>query len=186
MDIAREPHLFTVDDYHAMGEAGILTEDDRVELIEGHLVAMSPIGSRHAACVKRLNQLLTQCAKGRVLVGVQDPVRLGTYSEPEPDVALLRPRADFYAERHPGPEDVLLLIEVADTTAETDRRVKAPLYARSSVAELWLILLDEDCVEVYRHPSERGYKEMRRLDRGDRLDVPALEGAALSVDEVLG
>ena len=186
MDIALEPYLLTVDDYHAMGAAGILTEDDRVELIEGQIIAMSPIGSRHAACVKRLNQLLTQQTQGQALVSVQDPIYLGTYSEPEPDVALLRPRDDFYAEAHPGPEDVLLLIEVADTTVATDRRVKAPLYARSGIAEFWLILLEEDFVEVYRRPAERGYKEMHRMERGDTLSLPTLEGATLSVDEVLG
>ncbi|MGI9175448.1 MAG: Uma2 family endonuclease [Rhodothermales bacterium] len=186
MDITLEPYLLTVDDYHTMGRAGILTEDDRVELIEGQIITMSPIGSRHAACVKRLNQLLTQRVQGRALVGVQDPIHLGTYSEPEPDVALLRPRDDFYAEAHPGPDDVLLLIEVADTTVETDRRIKAPLYARSGIAEFWLVLLEDDFVEVYRRPAERGYKEMHRMERGDALPLPTLEGATLSVDEVLG
>ena len=117
---------------------------------------------------------------------VQSSVRLDVYSEPEPGVALLRPRADFYAEAHPGPEDVLLVVEVADTTAETDRRIKAPLYARSHIAELWLVLLEEEIVEVYRQPARHGYKEMHRLERGDGLPIPSLEHAALTVDEVLG
>ena len=186
MDIAFEPYLLTVDDYHAMGAAGILTEDDRVELIEGQIIAMSPVGSRHAACADRLTQLLYDQVQKRAVVRVQNPIRLGLHSEPEPDVALLRPRDDFYAEAHPGPDDVLLVIEVADTTVKTDRRIKAPLYARSGIAELWLVLLEEDFIEVYRRPAEQGYKETHRLERGDTIPLPSLENAALSVDEVLG
>ena len=186
MDIALEPYLLTVDDYHKMAAAGILTQDDRVELIEGQIIAMSPVGSRHAACVKRINQLLTQQAQDRALVSVQDPIYLGTHSEPEPDVALLRPRDDFYAEAHPGPDDVLLVIEVADTTVATDRRIKAPLYARSGIAEFWLVLLEDDFIEVYRRPAERGYKEMHRMERSDTIPLPSLENATFTVDEVLG
>ena len=186
METALEPYLLTVDDYHRMGEAGILAEDDRVELIDGQITAMSPLGSRHAACVDRLTQLLYDRVRKQAIVRVQSSVRLDVYSEPEPDVALLRPRDDFYAEAHPGPADVLLLVEVADTTAETDRRVKAPLYARSGVAELWLVLLNEGIVEVYRQPAPHGYKEIRRLERGEALHIPGLDAAALPVDEVLG
>jgi len=119
-------HRFTVEEYHRMGQAGILSEDDRVELIEGEIVEMAPVGSRHAACVKRLNALLSRRAGGRALVSVQDPIRLGEHSEPQPDLALLKPREDFYAAAHPGPEDVLLVIEVAETSLEYDREVKLP------------------------------------------------------------
>ena len=169
-----------------MGEAGIFADDDRVELIEGQIATMSPLGSRHAACVDRLTQFLYDRVRGRAIVRVQSSVRLDTYSEPEPDVALLHPRDDFYAEAHPGPDDVLLLVEVADTTAETDRRIKTPLYARSGIAELWLVLLNEEIVEVHRHPASHGYKEIHRLGRGDALQIPGLDAAALPVAEVLG
>jgi Uma2 family endonuclease len=126
MGVQVQRRLFTVEEYHRMAEAGILSEEDRVELIEGELVTMSPIGSRHAACVKRLVRLLDRAAGDRAIVGAQDPIRLGARSEPQPDVALLRYRPDFYASAHPGPEDVLLVVEVAETSADADRSLKIP------------------------------------------------------------
>jgi Uma2 family endonuclease len=139
MGVQLARRLFTVAEYHKMAEAGILSEDDRVELLEGEIVAMSPIGSRHAGLVNRLNRLFSQRAGDQVVVSVQNPVRLGGYSEPQPDLALLRPRADFYTSSHPGPEDVLLAVEVAETSAAVDREVKVPLYARFGVPEVWLV-----------------------------------------------
>jgi Uma2 family endonuclease len=122
-------HLFTVDEYHRMGEAGIFGEDDRVELIEGEIIEMSPIGSPHAARVKRLTQLLVRRLGTRAIVQVQDPVVLSQLSEPQPDLAVVKARADFYAAGHPQPTDILLVVEVADTSRVFDRNVKAPLYA---------------------------------------------------------
>jgi Uma2 family endonuclease len=132
MGVQVQRRLFTVEEYHRMAEAGILSEDDRVELIEGELVTMSPIGSRHAACVARLTALLFPVG-GRGILWVQNPIRLGARSEPQPDVALLRYRPDFYASAHPGPEDVLLVVEVAETSADADRSLKIPLYARYGI-----------------------------------------------------
>jgi Uma2 family endonuclease len=118
---------FTVQEYHQMTRAGILTEDDRVELIEGEIVRMSPLGRRHAACVKRLLRLLDRGVGEGAIVGTQDPIRLGEQSEPQPDLALLQPRPDFYAQGHPGPQDILLVVEVMERSAGYDREVKVPL-----------------------------------------------------------
>jgi Uma2 family endonuclease len=178
--------LFTVAEYHKMAEAGILSEDDRVELLEGEIVAMSPIGSRHAGLVNRLNRLFSQRAGDQVVVSVQNPVRLGGYSEPQPDLALLRPRADFYTSSHPGPEDVLLAVEVAETSAAVDREVKVPLYARFGVPEVWLVDLAGDQVEVFREPSAEGYREVRVLRRGESLAPAFLPDLLVPVDAVLG
>jgi len=168
-----------------MAEAGILSEDDRVELIEGEIVEMSPIGSHHAACVKRLNRLFSRSVSDAV-VSVQDPIRLSEYSEPEPDLALLRPRADFYAEALPGPEDTLLVVEVMETSAQYDRERKLPLYAEAGIPEVWLVDLAAECIEVYRRPSPDGYEDVRRRCRGERLSPQAFPDVELAVDEVLG
>jgi Uma2 family endonuclease len=130
-------YRFTRADYYRMAEAGILGEGDRVELIEGEIYRMSPIGPMHAGGVDRLNRLFSRTFGDAVIVRVQNPVVLDDYSEPEPDLTLLRPRADFYTGEHPNPEDILLAVEVADSSADWDRRVKAPLYVRSGIPELW-------------------------------------------------
>ncbi|GAB4355742.1 MAG: Uma2 family endonuclease [Methylohalobius crimeensis] len=142
-----------------MGEAGILSEDDRVELIEGEIIDMTPIGSKHAACVSRLNRIFVRATD--LLVRIQDPVRLKNDSEPQPDLALVKFREDGYADYHPGPEDILLLIEVADTSLNYDRSIKIPLYARHNIPECWLIDLEKKTIEVFQDPSTEGYqKEM--------------------------
>ncbi|MDQ3917533.1 MAG: Uma2 family endonuclease, partial [Acidobacteriota bacterium] len=133
VEIAR--HFFTVDEFERMGAAGIFHPDDRLELIGGEIVEMSPIGSSHAACVKFLSALLQRLFGGTLIVSTQDPIRLDDFSEPQPDVALLRWREDFYRHAHPTPADVLLVVEVADTTVESDRQVKIPLYARAGIPE---------------------------------------------------
>jgi Uma2 family endonuclease len=178
--------LFTVAEYYQMAQAGILSEDDRVELIEGEIVTMSPIGSRHAGCVNRLNRHFSQGVGNRALVSVQNPIRLNDYSEPEPDLALLRPRPDFYTQTHPEAQDVLLLIEVADTSTEYDRKVKIPLYARAGIIEVWLVLLAEQLIEVYRQPAPDGYKQVQRLGRGQSLAPLALPELELAVAEIVG
>lgn len=177
---------FTVADYHRMAEAGILREDDRVELIEGEIVEMTPIGSRHAGCVNRLTQILSGRIEGRAVVSVQNPIRLGERSEPQPDVALLRPRPDFYAQGHPGPEDVFLLVEVAEGSAEVDRSVKIPLYARAGIPEVWLVDLPTERLEVFRRPGPQGYQDTVRLQRGDRVSASGLPGLEPAVDDILG
>jgi Uma2 family endonuclease len=177
---------FTTEQYHLMAHAGILGEDDRVELIEGEIVQMAPIGSRHQACVNRLNALFSRGAADRAVVEVQGPINLPGHSEPEPDVALLRRRADYYAEAHPGPNDILLLVEVSDTSADYDRQVKAPLYARHGVLELWLVDLETGVVEVYRRPTARGYQEVLQHGRGQRLSPEAFPDLDLAVEDILG
>lgn len=167
--------LFTVDDYHAMTQAGILSEDDRVELIEGEIVVMSPVGSRHAACVDILAELLIRAADQRTAVRVQSPIGLGGSTEPQPDVCVLVRRDDAYSERLPGPEDVLLIIEVSDTSRAYDRRVKAELYARHGIQEFWLVDLGSRTVEAYRSPGPDGYGERSVHECGQRLPVPGLE-----------
>jgi len=178
--------LFTVEEYHRMAEAGILGEDDRVELIEGEIVEMTPIGSRHAGAVNRLNRLFSERVGEHAVVSVQNPIRLGERSEPQPDLALLRFREDFYASSHPGPGDVLLVVEVAETSAEYDRRVKVPLYARFGIPEVWLVDLEGEAVEVYRDPSPEGYRKAEVLRRGSSLSPSSFPDLELSVDEILG
>jgi Uma2 family endonuclease len=177
--------LFTVAEYHKMVEAGILSEDDRVELLNGEIVAMSPIGSRHAACVDRLTQHLVVQVGGRAIVHVQNPIRLGEHSEPQPDLALLRRRPDFYATSHPGPGGVLLVVEVADTSAAFDREVKVPLYAQFVVPEVWLVDLAGEQVEVFRQPSPQGYQDIRTVRRGEAVAPLLLPNLSLAVDALL-
>ena len=178
--------LFTVEEYHRMAEAGILTEDDRVELIEGEIVEMAPIGPSHAGRVDRLTELFVERLAGRAIVRVQNPVRLSQRSEPEPDLALVRRRPDFYTQAHPGPEDVFLVVEVMETSAEHDREEKLPLYAQAGIPEVWLVDLAAECIEVYRRPSPEGYEDLRRRCRGERLSPQAFPDVELAVDEVLG
>ncbi len=177
---------FTVDEYHRMGEAGIFHEDDRVELLDGEIVVMSPIGSRHAGCVKGLVSLLYQALGRSAILGVQDPVILEPYSEPEPDVAVLKPQADTYRRGHPAPSDVLLLIEVAETSIEYDRETKVPLYAQAGIPEVWLVNLPADNIEVYRKPRGDRYTDIHTAHRGERLTPPQLPTVTLRVDDILG
>lgn len=179
-------HRFTVDEYHRMAEAGILTEDDRVELLDGQIVAMTPIGPPHAGCVTQLTRLLVRALGDDATVSVQNPVVLGTHWEPEPDVAVLTLGADAYRARHPRAGDVLLLIEVADRSTTTDRRVKLPAYAAAGIPEVWLADLGADRVELFRAPTPGGYATVRTADRGDTVTPLALAGVSLRVDDILG
>lgn len=184
LQIAKRP--FTADEYERMAEAGILTEDDRVELIEGEIIEMSPIGHPHAGRVNRLNQLFNSRAAGAYVVAVQNPVRLDDYSEPEPDVALLRPRRDFYSNAHPTPADVLLLIEVADTSYDYDRYVKLPLYARSGIAEVWLVDLSRGAVEVFTQPSGGEYQSSRTISPGESLAPRQIPQLNVTLADIIG
>ncbi len=177
---------FTVEEYHRMVQAGILTEDDRVELIEGEIVTMTPIGSKHAACVNRLTRLLSDQVGRRAILSVQNPINLGERSEPQPDLALLRVRPDFYASAHPEPPDVLLVVEVAETSADVDREVKGPLYARAGILEVWLVDLAGECVEVSQEPAPQGYQQIQRVRRGQRVTPQAIPDLELAVDDILG
>ena len=186
MTIQPQGRTFTVGEYYRMAEANILTEEDRVELIAGQIVAMSPIGSQHAACVDRLNGLLHRQPGPAFIVRVQSPIALDAYSEPEPDLVLLRPRADFYAAAHPSAGDVLLVIEVADTSASYDRTVKVPLYAQAGIPEVWLIDLQERRVEVHAHPQGHAYQQHTQVAADGTFTSPTIAGLKLAVADLLG
>ncbi len=176
---------FTVEDYYGMQRAGILSEGDRVELIEGEIVEMAPIGSLHAAAVVGLVRRFSQLVGDRALISAQNPLRLGEHSEPEPDFMVLKPRSDLYASRHPGPGDALLVVEVADTTLDYDRHVKAPLYARAGVGEMWIVNLQDQVVEVYREPSSQGYLLIRRALLGQQVAPLAFPDVSFAVDDLV-
>jgi Uma2 family endonuclease len=148
---------FTVDEYHRMAEVGIFLPDERVELIEGEIVQMAPIGPRHAGCVINATRLFITRLGDRAVVSPQNPVVIQPRSEPQPDLLLLRPRPVSYSRAHPVPDDVLLAVEVADTTVRFDRLVKARLYARAGIAEFWLFLTADGTVEVYRQAGAEAY-----------------------------
>jgi Uma2 family endonuclease len=177
---------FTVEQYHKMVESGILTENEHVELIRGEVAEMVPIGRRHAAYVRRLNPIFSEKLSQRALVDIQNPVELDNTSEPQPDVALLRPRSDFYETRHPQPADIFLIVEVADTTAKSDREVKIPLYAEDGIPEVWLVNINEQCLEVYRKPSAEGYQEIQKLQRGQKVSIEAFPDVEIAIDEIFG
>ena len=172
--------LFNVDEYYAMVEAGILAEDDRVELLDGEIIAMAPIGSRHASCVDRLSEMLFQKLGRRATLRVQGPVRLDSSTEPQPDLLLLERRD--YSETHPGPDDVLLLIEVSDTTAGFDRNEKLSLYARSGISEVWIVDLPAQSVGVYMEPTGSEYGSSRVVGRDGYLAPAAFGDVVLPVN----
>ncbi|MDF0552468.1 Uma2 family endonuclease [Kamptonema sp. UHCC 0994] len=186
MSVQMQRRLFTVQEYHLMIEAGVFANNDRVELIEGEIIEMAAIGTRHASCVKRLIAVFSDLERGRAIVGVQDPIQLTERTEPQPDVVLLQPRADYYATAHPRPSEVLLLIEVSDSTIDFDRDVKVPNYARSGIQEVWLWNLEDDCLEVYRLPTVNGYGFMQRFERGEMVSPLAFPDFNVSVDLILG
>ena len=162
-------HKLTVADYHRMGQVGILPEDGRVELIEGEIIEMPPIGSIDAGTVDQLVSLFSLAVGQQAIVRIQNPLVLSRHSEPEPDLALLKPRDDFYKTSHPHPRDVLLIVEVADTTLRYNREVKVPLYARYGVAEVWLVDLENRCLLVFRQPAEEGYQEVQVLEQPEMM-----------------
>jgi Uma2 family endonuclease len=177
---------FTVEQYHRMAEAGVFADGDRVELIEGEIVEMTPIGSRHAAQVDRLNDLLTSTAGRRAIVRVQNPIRIGSHSEPQPDLVLLRRRDDYYRAAHPEPRDVLLVVEVSDTTIDYDRSVKVPLYARAGIPHVLIVDVSLGSVEDYRDPSPAGYRVVAHPQRGQHVTIESLPDLRLSVGDILG
>ncbi|MEG4805041.1 Uma2 family endonuclease [Microcoleus sp. ARI1-B5] len=186
MSVQMQRRLFTVQEYHLMADAGVFGEDDRVELIEGEIIVMAAIGTRHASCVKRLVRRLSAIPEELAILGVQDPIQLTERTEPQPDVVLLQFRADYYAEAHPMPDEVLLLVEVSDSTVDFDRNVKVPNYARSGIQEVWLWDLEANCLEVYREPTVNGYSSMQRFERGQQVSPLAFPELGVSVDLILG
>jgi len=169
-----------------MAEVGLLSEDSRVELIEGEIIEMSPIGSTHGGTVNRSSALLNRKLGDIAIVSVQNPIRLDDFSEPQPDIALLKPRKDFYSKSHPTPEDVLVVVEVTDTSVDYDRNVKLPLYARAGIPEAWLMVLARDVIEVHSQPKNGKYQKVQRLRRGKTLISPTLPEFSCRVEDLLG
>jgi Uma2 family endonuclease len=180
------PHRFTVAEYYRMAEAGILDEDSRVELIDGRIIQMSPINARHATAVDRCLEAFAGLVRaGRVILRVQNPLRLGRYNEPQPDVALVRSRPDRYVTGHPRAASVLLLIEVADSSLEYDRRHKLPLYAGARIREAWVLNLPERLLEVHQEPGPDGHAVSRVYRPGERVVPLAFPDLEIAVDDLL-
>ena len=182
--VTRRP--LTVAEYRRMGDAGILTEDDHVELIEGQLIAMSPIGSDHSGTVNVLTRALVRAVGDRAVVAVQNPVQLDDLSEPQPDFALLRPREDDYRKATPRPREVLLIVEVASSSLAYDRAVKRSLYARHGIPEFWIVNLAGNEVEVCRRPSGDQYASITQVGRDGLLEPELLPGAIIPAAVLIG
>jgi Uma2 family endonuclease len=178
--------LWTVDEVLLMVEKGILPEDNHLELISGELIEMSPSGRKHSAAVNRINLLLIELLGRKAFIWVQSAVQLDSYSAPEPDIAVLKWRDDFYEGCLPGPDDILLVIEISDTSLSFDRRIKASLYAESGIPEYWILDLQNQRVERYHQPQQDGYGEKEVVGRGQVLVVPGLGAGELTVEEMLG
>jgi len=177
---------FSVDDYYRLIELGMLRDVERAEIIEGELVKRMPTGKRHASCVKRLDEFLRDVLGKNVTYSVQDPIRLDEFNEPMPDLALLKRREDFYLEKQPMAEDVLLVVEVSDTTLDYDRNRKIPLYAKAGIPEVWIINLKNGAIEIYTEPREYSYNLVKVSRRGEIILSSILPEISLSVDEILG
>ena len=178
--------LFSVHEYYRMADAGILTADDRVELIDGEIIQMSPTGNRHNACVNRANMFFTEAFRRSAIVSNQSPLRLSNYTEPVPDVIVLKPVPDFYASRECTPEDVFFMVEISDTTLRYDKNIKLPRYAAAGVAEVWIEDLKNDLILVYRNPAEKAFKTSLVLHRGDSISPLAFPKVTFKVSDLLG
>jgi Uma2 family endonuclease len=180
-----QKHLTDLAEWHRMGDAGIFPPESRMELIEGEILTMAPIGFNHAGHLNRLNHLFNRWLADQVVISIQNPLQLGDLSEPEPDLMLLRPEASFYSRRHPKAEDVLLLIEVSDSTLRFDRNQKMRLYATYNIPEYWIVNLIDDCLEVFRQPLDGDYLEKSVLSKADNLNLVALPDIQVSVADIL-
>jgi Uma2 family endonuclease len=183
--LAQTKHRFNVREYYRMAETGVLKPDAHVELLNGEIIDMSPIGSSHAGTVKRLIRIFTKLARDRWMVSAQDPVHLDDHSEPEPDFMLLKPSADDYTSRHPQSDDVFLLVEVADASLDYDREEKLPVYGRAGIPEVWIVNLRDQSTEVYRDPHFTGYGSKTVLRAGDQAKPQAFPDVAVDVAELL-
>ena len=185
MPVQQLKRQFTVSEYWKMAEVGILTPSDRVELINGEIIQMSPVGKRHAACVNRLNQLFYQRLGDGAIISVQNPILLNNLSQPQPDIALLQPRRDFYASGHPQPPDIFLIVEVADSSINYDKEVKIPQYAAAGIAEVWLIDLNGNLLQVYRQPSAGEYQILLEFQPENRLHPLAFPEITFQVNDLI-
>lgn len=169
--LAVEKRWIDVEEYHRMAEAGILKLTEKVELIDGEIIRMSPVGSRHASIVDLLTEVLMDLLKKEVIIRVQSPININKRSEPEPDITILKKRKDRYSTSHPKPEDIILIIEVADATFEYDSTTKASLYASGNIQEYWLIDLNKDRIEVYQNPAGEEYLNKKIVRKSDELSI---------------
>ena len=179
-------HAFTVHDYARMRTSGILGEDDRVELIDGAVRAMSPIGPLHVALVNRLTALFAQALGPAAIVSVQNPIQLNEYTEPQPDLTVLAPRDDWYGSALPTPDDVLLVVEVADSSLAYDRDEKVPRYAASGIAEVLIVDPAAATITQYSQPRNGHYRTMQTSDYDAQITAETLPGVTLSVAQILG
>ncbi|WP_448570218.1 Uma2 family endonuclease [Trichothermofontia sp.] len=177
---------FTVEQYERMIEVGILTDRDRVELFQGEVLVMAPVGPVHTSCVNRLAELFVQMLAEWVTVRVQGPIQLGLDSLPQPDLAILRWRSDFYTGGYPQAADVWALVEVADTTIAFDRSVRMPLYAQGEIPEVWVVDLTMGAVHVYREPCAAGYQRVQIFCQGEAIAFQAFPDVPFTVDQLLG
>ncbi len=168
-----------------MGETGVFAPDARLELIEGEIIEMSPIGSRHAACVNLIVDLLNEKLHGKTIVRGQSPIVLDDFSEPQPDVSVLRFREDYYRHAHPRPDDVLLVIEVAETTIRLDRQIKNRLYAHAGISEYLIFNLVDEVAEYYSRPETESYQNAQILNRGDRFESANFPELSLDIEMIL-
>ncbi|MDJ0527330.1 MAG: Uma2 family endonuclease [Microcystis sp. M53600_WE12] len=186
MSLSLITRKFTVEEYEKMTTQGIIKPDEKVELIRGEIIKMSPMGTRHAASIYRLTQLFYRKFGGLILLGVQNPIRLNNNSQPEPDLSLLIPRSDFYVAAHPCPQDIYLIIEVSDSTLDYDRYTKIPLYAEANIQEVWIVNLKEESVEVYRYPLQGSYQAIQKYYRCESIFIESFPDIEFTIAEILG
>ena len=182
---AREKRKFTVAEYYRMAEVGILHHTERVELLDGEIIVMAPIGIPHATGVRRMERVLHQALGDAAAISVQNPVHLDDHSEPEPDIALLRFREDDYATAHPGPADTLVVVEVSDSTLDFDREIKSKRYAAAGIPEMWVMNLPGDCIDRLDQPGPAGYARHTVFRRGDKISPATLPDLELAVANLL-
>ena len=185
MSLSLITRKFTVEEYEKMTTQGIIKPDEKVELIRGEIIKMSPMGTRHAAGIARLTQLFYRKFGDLILLGVQNPIRLNNNSQPEPDLSLLIPRSDFYVAAYPCPQDIYLIIEVSDSTFDYDRYTEISLYAEANIEEVWIVNREEECLEVYRHPLHDSYQAIQKYYRGESIFIESFPEIELTLMAII-
>lgn len=178
--------LINIEEYHKMEEVGILNHLDKVELINGEILHMSPIGSKHQGVINKITNLFVPLYSGKAVVQVQGPIQIDNFSEPVPDVMLLKPRKDFYTKKHALPKDVLLLIEVANSSLQYDKKIKLPIYAQSKIKEYWIVNLQDEIIEIYKSPKNGMYKNNAIVSIEDKVSCSAFSKKRIAVKDILG
>ena len=177
-------HLLTVEEYHRMGETGILKQQDRVELIEGEIVDMAPIGSNHAGTVNYLSKVLNTSLSTEAIISSQNPIIMNNLSEPEPDIVVLKLRDDFYRHAHPTPDDIYLVIEVAESSLQYDREIKIPLYAKYNIPEVWLVDLESNQLTVYSSPKNNQYENIETITTYSHVAIQKIPGIKINLSNL--